>query len=293
MLRMTMLIVFTVAMSLQAASPVLALVPGEGLVVEGAGVPSIALGVTRAEVEAANGEPRACQSVEDIGDLASCSFDVDGGGQVTVLYRGTDGGSASASPDDVVHHIRWYEQVSGWTTTAGVNTTLAATDPPAVVDAYPDAMVTYTAFGSIYSVVDSDQGIEVVWVPDFYSGTTHVSMAIFHPRATPPTQETSVLISNIDLFATKVRGERQVRAFVKVEDEQGLAASSATVFASWTRPDGSRQAVQAVTSDTGLAYFEVTDARRGAYTLDIDDVELEGHPLDRENSVLSASIVVK
>jgi hypothetical protein len=32
-------------------------------------------------------------------------------------------------PDDVAYHIQWEEQVSGWTTTAGVNTALALADP--------------------------------------------------------------------------------------------------------------------------------------------------------------------
>jgi hypothetical protein len=48
-----------------------------------------------------------------------------------------------------------------------------------------------------------------------------------------------------------------------------------------------------VTSGAGVAYFEIDRARRGKYTLRIDDVVLEDHAFDRENSVLSASIVVR
>ena len=280
-------------MSLLVALPVLAAAPAQGVVVEGESVPGIALGATRAQVEAAYGEPRSCQSVEATGDFAYCSFEVYGGGQVDVRYRGPDGGNASNYPDDVVNNIRWHEQVSGWTTTAGVNTTLAADNSQAVVDAYPNAEVTYNQWGGIYRVVDHERGIEIIWAIDFYSGTTHVSMAIFFPRTPPPPQEKLTRVTGIDLTANKVKGQRQVFALVQVEDERTLAASDATVFATWTYPDGSTQAVQAITSGSGYAYFEIMDARRGTNTLSVDDVTLDGFRFDRDNSVLSASIKVK
>jgi hypothetical protein len=65
------------------------------------------------------------------------------------------------------------------------------------------------------------------------------------------------------------------------------------VFATWTFPDGSTQAVQDVTSGAGGAYFEINQARRGIYTLTIEDVVLDDFRFDRDSSVLSASIKVK
>jgi hypothetical protein len=267
-------------------SPAFAAAPAQGVVVEGESVPGIALGATRAQVEAAYGEPRFCQSVEAAGDFASCSFEVDGGGQVDVRYRGPEGGNASNSPDDVVHNIRWHEQVSGWTTTAGVNTTLAADNPQAVVDAYPNAEITYTQWGSIYRVLDHEHGIEVIWAPDFYSGTTHVSMAIFFPRTPPPPREQLTRVSAVDLTTIK----RQVAASVRVQNDLGWNVVGASVAATWTFPDGHTKMVTGTTDGFGIVRFTIDKARRGTYTFTIEEVILDGYAFDRDNSVLSASI---
>lgn len=275
------------------AVPVLAAAPGEGVVVEGKSVPGIALGFTRADVEAAYGEPKSCQSVEVPGDFASCSFWVDGGGQVSVRYRGADGGYASNSSNDIVYHIRWEEQVSGWTTTAGVNTTLARVDPDAVIAAYPDAQVTYNQWGAILQVKDYQLGVEVNWFYDFYTGSTHISMAISYPSTSPPPRELLTRVVDIELSAQKTRRQRHVTALVQVRDDRELAAVGATVFAVWILPDGSMQPVESVTSGSGYAYFEVQSLRRGIYTLDVEDVQLAEHMFDAAHSVLSASIKAK
>lgn len=267
--------------------------PAEGIVLEGVSVPGIALGFTRAQAEDAYGEPHSCQSSGSPGNKAYCSFPVSGGGQVNVHYRGADGGTANGSQDDVVFKIGWTEATSGWTTTAGVNTTLAKENPEAVITAYPDARVTYNQFGNIYSVIDYPLGIEIIWEPDFYTGQTHVRMAIFYSMVAPPLPEKLTRVTDINLTTRKVRGKRQVQAYVKVQDEQGQSARGANVFARWTFPDGSTQFVQDATSNSGNAYFEIIDIPRGAYNLTVDDVVLEGHVFDRVNSVLSASINVK
>ncbi len=290
MFRRTFLIVLTVALSVQVASPAFAAVPDEGVVVEGESVPGIALGDTRAQVVDAYGEPRSCQSE------ASCTYDIDGlpgSGHVWISYRGADGGIAGGSPDDILSGVSWYEPVSGWTTTAGINTAVAAANPQAVIDAYPDAVVTYTSWGSVYSVTAYEQGFGVIWIPNFYSGTTTVRMAIGYPRPAPPPVEQRTAVADIDLTVLKEKGVRQIRAFVKVEKHTTLAAYGAEVTATWTYPDGTAHPVQANTSNSGYAYFEVNDADRGSYTLSIDDVVLDGHRFDRDNSVLSASTRVK
>lgn len=268
-------------------------VPTEGTVVEGVRVPGIALGFTRAQVEGAYGEPQSCQSSGGFGNNAYCSFLVSGGGQVNVHYRGSDGGTATGSPDDVVFKIGWTEATSGWVTTAGVNTTLAKENPEEVLAAYPDARVTYTQFGTIYSVIDYPLGIEIIWFPDFYRGTTHVHMAIFYPTDPPPLPEHKAHVSSINLTSRKVRGRRQVQAYVKVQDEQNQSVRGANVSAYWTYPDGRTQFVEDATSSTGNAYFEINNVPRGAYTLTIDDVVLEGYTFDRDNSVLNESLYVK
>ncbi len=296
MRRKAFLIVLTVAVSLQMASPAFAAVPADGVVVEGVSVPGIALGDTRAQVVDSYGEPRYCQSGGVAGDNASCTYDIDGvpgSGHVWISYRGADGGNASNSPDDVLTTIAWYEPVSGWTTTAGINTTLAAENPQAVIDAYPDAVVTYTSWGTVYSVTAYEQGFGVIWIPNFYSGTTTVRMTIANPRPAPPPPELRTVVTDIDLTVLKAKGDRQIRAFVKVEKQTTLAASGADVNATWTYPDGSTHPVQSTASGSGYAYFEVNDAARGNYTLTIDDVVLDGYRFDTANSVLSATITVK
>jgi hypothetical protein len=268
--------------------------PAEGIVVEGVSVPGIALSFTRSQVEDAYGDdPTWCQSDGAPGNKAFCSWAVNSGGQVDVHFQGPDGGVASGSPDDVVFKISWSEAVSGWETTAGVTTTLAKENPEAVIAAYPDAQVTYNQWGGISSVKDHPLGIEVIWVPDFYSGTTHIRMAVFYPREAPPLPEQLTYVYTIDLTAKKVRGQRQIRGFVGVREETQLAAKGATVFASWTFPDGSTQAAESTTSQSGFAYFEINGIPRGTYILTVEDVVLEGHRFDSENSVLSASVEVK
>jgi hypothetical protein len=49
-----------------------------------------------------------------------------------------DGGQVSDIAEDAVLNFRWYQHVSGWTTTPGINMTLALNDPQAVMAAYPD-----------------------------------------------------------------------------------------------------------------------------------------------------------
>jgi hypothetical protein len=149
-------------------------------------------------------------------------------------------------------------------------------------------------FGAIYSVVDAQQGIEIIWSPDFYLGTTHVSMAIFATRAPAPQPEQRTRVESIDLTAAKSRGRREIRALVQVQNEQELAAVGATVSATWTFPDGTSQAIQDVTSSTGHAYFELTGRLdRGTYVLTVDDVTLADHVFDRTGSVLSANVKAK
>jgi hypothetical protein len=266
--------------------------PAEGIVIEGVSVPGIALGYTRAQVEDAYGDPIWCQNVNGY-DQGSCAFPVEGGGQVDIRYRGADGGPANNSPDDVVHFITWYESVPGWITTAGITTTLADENPDTVIAAYPDAEITYR-FGGLYSVVDYQQGIQVLWVPDFYRGRTNVYMSIRYPSDPPVPPEHFSRVTDIDLTARKVKGRRQIQASVRVQDELNRAVSGATVSVVWIFPDGITQTEAATMSNSsGYARFEIVDIPRGAYVLTVENVVLEGYAFDSENSILNASINVK
>jgi len=263
--------------------------PAEGTVVEGVSVPGIALGSTRAQVvEAYGDETLWCQG------SGFCAWAVSGGGQVDVHFRAPDGGEATNSPDDIVSSVSWFEAVSGWVTTAGVNTTLADENPEAAAAAYPDARVTYTQWGGIYNIIDYEQGIAIYrpWIL-YSSGEVHVRMQIFYPREAPPLPEKITYVYDIDLLANKVKGKRQIRAWVGVRNQAHFAASEATVFARWTFPDGSTRAAESVTFGSGNAYFEINDAPRGTYTLTVEDVVLEDHRFDSENSVLSESVKAK
>jgi hypothetical protein len=298
MSRKMIVVMLGIVLGLVVTLPVLAAVPATGIVVEGESVPNIALGDSRAQVEAAYGQPASCTNLPYYdgrqGLNGICRFDVDGGGRVTVHYRDADGGPAQDSSDDRVFNIRWSQAVSGWVTTRGVNTALALDDPDAVIAVYPNAVVVYNSvFGNIESIEDKALGILVDYSFEYLSGTLSVNMAISFPSEPTPAPEKITRITSIDLTATKVKGDRQVRALVKVQDERTLSASGATVFATWLYPDGRTQAVADITSSSGYAYFEILDAPRGLLTLRVDDVALDGYRFDRTNSVLSASTKVK
>jgi len=291
MSRNMMMTLMAAVLSLAVVSPVPAAAPAAGTVVEGQSVPGVDLGFLRAEVEAAYGVPDSCQDLAYYdgrrGIDGICDFDVNGGGQVTIYFRDIDGNPATGSPDDVVFFIRWSEAASGWTTTAGVNTTLGKEDPEAAAAAYPGAEVTRNQWGTIVRIKDYEQGIEIQRSIDFYSGKVSVSMAIFVPGPPPPPRVKETHVVAIDLSTSR----RNVNAVVRVEDDLARAVSGAHVEATWTLPDNSTRTVSATTSGFGLTSFELKKARRGTYTLTIDNVVLDGYAFDSENSVLTASIL--
>ena len=116
-------------------------------------------------------------------------------------------------------------------------------------------------------------------------------MAIFVPRAPAPDPIPATHVESIDLTATKHRGQREITALVRVQNERQLAAVGATVSATWTLPDGSTQPAQGETSNSGYAHFQLSGRLdRGLYVLTIDDVTLANHLFDAAGSVLSASV---
>jgi hypothetical protein len=75
MSRKIFIVMFGLVLSLTLALSALTAAPAEGTVVEGVSVPGIALGDSRAQIEAVNGSPRGCHDINELNDLASCSFD--------------------------------------------------------------------------------------------------------------------------------------------------------------------------------------------------------------------------
>lgn len=291
----TIAALFVGALSLLNSLPALAAVPEFGTVIEGQSVPGVALGDTREQVEAVYGEPTRCQSGQNPGDAASCTWileDYIGQGgqiqsQVGVGYRGPDGGSANNRPNDVVVRISWSGN-DGWFTTTGVNSLFAVNNQDAVIALYPDATIFRQSLFDTHLTAYQD-GFSVSWHTEYLNGSTSVRMTIFEPRDPPPPREPSVKVSaiNMDLYKRQVFGE------VRVLNDRNWRVRGAEVFATWTLPDGSTRSVQGTTDSFGLAVFEVNKARKGIYTLTIDDVVVEDHPFDTEKSVLSASIFKK
>jgi hypothetical protein len=114
MKRKQLVLIAVLLASLVLAIPVLANAPMEGTVTEGVSVPGLALGSSRAQVESVYGQPHYCQSHAIPDDFAFCTFEVSGGGLVSVRFRGADGGFAHNSPTDKVSYFGWGEPVSGW-----------------------------------------------------------------------------------------------------------------------------------------------------------------------------------
>lgn len=283
---------FVGAFSLLTTLTALAAVPEVGTVIEGHSVPGAALGDAREQAEASYGEPNYCQSGATPGDAASCTWILEdyvgqGGAvqsQVTLSFRGPDGGGAGNRPDDVVSGIGWYG-MDGWSTADGVNTLFAVENQDAVIALYPDAVLVNSSLFNTY-LTAYEEGFSVWWSTEYLTGFTSVRMSVFEPRDPPPPREPSVSVPEISLDLDK----RQVLGAVRVKNDLNWNVPGAEVYATWTLPDGSSWTVQGTTDSFGLARFVIDRARKGTYTLTIDDVVLEDHPFDIDNSVLSASI---
>jgi hypothetical protein len=286
MFRKRKIVLIVVIASLAIALPVLAAVPAEGIVVEGGSVPGIALGDTRAQVEAFNGPPRGCSNVNEPDDLESCSYDVEDDGWVSVYYQGPNGTNAGGSPDDVVVKV-WWGAVDGWVTTAGISTTLALIDKQAVVDAYPNADLYYDTSGRLHLLQDPELGIEVRWNHAYIFYDVYIS--IFNPF-TPPPPPDYIRVANIELFSSS---KHVVTARVLVVDEQDQPIEGAVVDAVWIYPKDNGLQVSGTTASNGYVTFTIDKARRGTYYFGISGVSLDGYTFDTINSATFAAFFNK
>lgn len=286
MRQKVLLLVVILLAALVTVIPALADAPGEGTVNEGVSVPGIALGDTRAEVEASVGPPSNCVSNNDPPTMESCKFDVEGGGWVSVRYQGPGSGQANGSPDDVVASIRWSEDVDGWATTAGISIPMIKFDKQLAMDTYPDAVLFYNEFGSLIRLTDYEQGISISWDAVYIFFTA--SMSIFEPYPyTPPPPPDYIRVSDIEMTATR----RSVTADVIVVDDQGNPVEGAGVSGFWVYPVNKNNNTNSFfggsTDADGKATFEIGGkARPGEYRITIENVTKEGYVFDHDNSVL-------
>jgi hypothetical protein len=290
---------------LVSAVPALAHAPAEGIVVEGVSVPGgVSLGDTRTQVQTAYGDPFSCTKLYEVDDDGTCRYPVEGFPDhlvaIWINFRGPDGGLPSASPDDVVSSISWSDSISGWfTDVGGVNTEWARSvrqDPEAVLDVYPNAVISYGLFGAMTRARDYELGITIEWHYHFYSGFLGVRMTISAPSETPPPPEPPdpvTRVTSIHLYANKLKGKRTIWASVWVDDEYWDNAVGATVIIDWTYHDGRKEQLQAVTDENGLARFEFRNVKSGTHTLEVVDVVYLEHPFDSDYGTLTASIQVK
>lgn len=285
---------------LTVAHPASAAVPTDGTVYEGVSVPGLALGETREIADASFGAPDSCRDFLWTGSTPEydfeCNYTAEGWGTVTVRFEGAGGGPSLGLPTDVVTGIAWNQYVTGWTTTAGINSTLALEDPDAVIAAYPGAEVVYNSvLGNIEHVFAPEYGITFDYQLIVYQGRLIVDISIYAPfdYVPPPPPEQVVTVEDISLTATKSKGDRTVTGFVLVRDETGYGAEGAIVTATWTYPNATTRQVIGETTDDGWAGFRLTGVKSGHYTLAVTDVTLDDHRFDLDNSLLSGTIRAK
>ncbi len=110
------------------------------------------------------------------------------------------------------------------------------------------------------------------------------------PTPTPGGCTSNCLRStNISLSSQARRYQVNVSGRVTVKSETGAAVRSATVFVTWTKPDGSTVNQSATTNNSGVASFS-TSGPAGLYTLRITNITRSGWTFDPANSVLQASL---
>ena len=178
--------------------------------------------------------------------------------------------------------------MDGWYTSTGVNALFADDNQDEVIELYPGGIVFHQSLFDTH-LTAYEEGFSVSWHTEYLTGYTSVRMSVFEPRDPPPPREPSVNVSEITMDLYK----RQVFGKVRVLNDLNWKVRGAEVYATWVLPDGTTREVTEVTDSFGLAVFEVNKARKGNYTLTIDDVVVEDHPFDIENSILSAGIFKK
>jgi hypothetical protein len=253
--------------------------PATGTVLEGVSVPGdVALGDLREYVEdpAVYGEPKKCEIYTE---STVCSYNVDDqlGAIVKVIYD---------NETEAVTSVNWSTGVGGWITAAGVSTQSSRQE---VTDAYPYGEVRYPINSLLYSVYDWEGGFSAVYNWNVYGAFDSVSMSIFFPtdppvRPDPP--DPTVGVTELTMEIVK----RDITADVRVQNHYGWNMPGVTVTGTWSMPRGKTEVVTGRTDGFGKVTFYASESRKGLYTFTVDDLVLEDHTFDQENSILTNSI---
>ena len=273
-----MLLVFVFAVAVGTA---LAAAPRAGTVYEGISVPDAALGDFRGAILASYGEPPNCVDFNVQGAKDYCTYDVEGGGEVGINFRGPDGGEPSGSKKDVVTEIRWADEVDGWVTTAGVNITMVQYDREAVWAAYPNGEIISDHRG--WELIDYERGIQASWSCAYIFCSA--SMSIFTPYEPPPPPD-YIHVESIEMSYDR----RNVYAEVLVHYEDGQPVEGAVVYTEITGYQKGPLYPYAATDSDGYAYFRIDKAHRGDYRLNISNVVKEGYVFDYDGSIVLGTI---
>jgi hypothetical protein len=277
-LTILVILVFVFAVAVGTA---LAAAPGTGTVYEGICVPDATLSDSRADILASYGEPTNCVDSNVQGAKDYCTYDVAGGGEVGINFRGPDGGEPSGSKKDVVTEIRWADEVDGWVTTAGVNTTMVQYDREAVWAAYPNGVICSDHRG--WELIDYDLGIQASWSCAYIFCSA--SMSIFEPY-TPPPPPGYMRVVAIHMSVDR----RSVYANVLVLDEDDNPVEGAVVYTEITGYQKGPLYLYGPTDSDGYVYFEINKAHRGDYRLNISNVVKEGYVFDYDISIVLGTI---
>lgn len=144
----------------------------------------------------------------------------------------------------------------------------------------PNPSHTYTNAGTYQATLT---------VTDNQGATDSESVAI---TVSPPGCTSNCLRSSaIKLNYAALGNRANVAGQVKVRTETGSVVSGATVYVTWTLPDGTSPAQSAATSSTGMARFKVRDGL-GTYVLTVTNITKAGYTFDPAHSVLSKSVLV-
>lgn len=126
----------------------------------------------------------------------------------------------------------------------------------------------------------------VLTVTDNRGGTSSAAVTI----TVVQTCTTNCLRSTDITLSSRARGYNvTVTGNVTVKNQNGARVRAATVYVTWTYPDGSVWDASINTNASGVATFSVA-SKPGAYTLTVTNIVKTGNSFDPVNSVLSKTI---
>jgi hypothetical protein len=137
-------------------------------------------------------------------------------------------------------------------------------------------------------VQDSDAGWYSVRVSNSAGAvTSQAAQLIVGPSSPPP--ENLLRSSSVTLSGRAGNITASIKGVVAVKDQSGEAVQNATVYVTWTLPNGTTVNQTDPTASGGSARFTVK-SDRGTYVLTVNNITKSGYSFDATNSELSKSI---